>query len=209
MKVLCTKDYHGSATLCGEYSTEKHFPIHLIKDTYYDVLPTLGGYIINYKQEISFFKNKEWFVQHFMSINCISNINTFEKYKVQIKNGFWNTTKYFKESMIKDYNKFLSINEHSINKLIEFGVLKTDVNSCRDNNIGKSNYSHKIIQPWAIWMEYNLNSWDADIIKRVLRTKEEANMTPEEARKMDYEKIIHICQERIRQLDIKIQNNKK
>lgn len=40
-----------------------------------------------------------------------------------------------------------------------------------------------------------MNPWDADIVKRVLRTKEG------EDRKLDYEKIIHVCQERIRQLE--------
>jgi hypothetical protein len=65
----------------------------------------------------------------------------------------------------------------------------------RNYNVGKSNYSKHIIQPWSIWLDYNLNPWDADIVKRVLRTKEG------ESRKLDYEKIIHICQERIRQLE--------
>ena len=62
-------------------------------------------------------------------------------------------------------------------------------------NVGKSDYAKHKIQPWSIWLEYNLNPWDADIVKRVLRTKEG------EDRKLDYEKIIHVCQERIRQLD--------
>jgi hypothetical protein len=70
----------------------------------------------------------------------------------------------------------------------------------RNYNIGKSDYSRHKIQPWDIWLEYNLNPWDADIIKRILRTKEEPNMTPEESRILDYRKIIHICKERIRQL---------
>ena len=39
-----------------------------------------------------------------------------------------------------------------------------------------------------------LNPWDADIVKRVLRSKEG------EARTLDYEKIIHICKYRIAQL---------
>ena len=64
----------------------------------------------------------------------------------------------------------------------------------RSYNVGKSNYSKFKIQPWDIWLEYNLNPWDADIIKRTLRNKEG------EDRVMDYEKIIHICKERIRQL---------
>ena len=61
-------------------------------------------------------------------------------------------------------------------------------------NVGKSDYSKHAIQPWDIWKEYNLNPWDADIVKRVLRNKEG------EARTLDYEKIIHICKYRIAQL---------
>ena len=73
--------------------------------------------------------------------------------------------------------------------------------SIRSYNCGKSDYAKHKIQPWDIWMEYHLNPWDADIIKRVLRIKQEDNMTEQDARKLDYQKIIHICKERIRQLD--------
>ena len=72
---------------------------------------------------------------------------------------------------------------------------ETQVESTRDYNVGNSNYAEFKIQPWDIWLEYKLNPWDADIIKRTLRTKKG------EERKLDYEKIIHICKERIRQLD--------
>lgn len=61
-------------------------------------------------------------------------------------------------------------------------------------NVGKSDYAKHAIQPWEIWKEYNLNPWDADIVKRVLRTKEG------EERTLDYEKIIHICKYRIAEL---------
>lgn len=71
----------------------------------------------------------------------------------------------------------------------------------RSYNVGNSNYSKHKIQPWDIWREYNLNPWDADIVKRVLRTKEESGKSKEDARIMDYEKIIHICKERIRQIN--------
>lgn len=71
----------------------------------------------------------------------------------------------------------------------------------RDNNIGNSDYAQHKIQPWDIWMEYHLNPWDADIVKRVLRTKQEGDMSETEARILDYRKIIHVCQERIRQLE--------
>ncbi len=66
--------------------------------------------------------------------------------------------------------------------------------SVRDHNVGESDYAQRTIQPWDIWLEYDLNPWDADIIKRVLRDK------PGQ-RRLDYEKIKHICDERIRQID--------
>lgn len=68
------------------------------------------------------------------------------------------------------------------------------MSNARDYNIGKSDYAKHKIQPWDIWKEYNLNPWDADIVKRVLRSKEG------EARTLDYEKIIHICKYRISEL---------
>ena len=68
-------------------------------------------------------------------------------------------------------------------------------NNIRSYNIGNSDYSKHKTQPWDLWREYNLNPWDADIIKRVLRTKKG------EDRKLDYQKIIHICQERISQIE--------
>ena len=68
-------------------------------------------------------------------------------------------------------------------------------NEVRDHNVGASDYSAHVIQPWSIWIDYALNPWDADIVKRVLRTKQG------EDRKQDYQKIIHICEERIRQID--------
>jgi hypothetical protein len=70
-------------------------------------------------------------------------------------------------------------------------------------NVGKSDYSKHVIQPWHIWKEYNLNPWDADIVKRVLRTKEG------EARTLDYEKIIHICKYRIAELSKEVSKETK
>ena len=78
------------------------------------------------------------------------------------------------------------------NRLKQLGMIPNEV---RLLNVGASDYSQHLIQPWSIWQEYGLNPWDADIIKRVLRRKST------EPRKMDYEKIIHICQERIRQIE--------
>lgn len=76
-------------------------------------------------------------------------------------------------------------------RLKRIGIIPSEE---RSFNIGSSNYSKHIIQPWSIWIDWELNAFDADIIKRVLRTKQG------ESRITDYEKIIHICNERIRQL---------
>lgn len=76
-------------------------------------------------------------------------------------------------------------------RLDELGIIPNEV---RKGNEGTSDYSDHVIQPWAIWQEYDLNPWDADIVKRVLRKKST------DSRAMDYRKIIHICKERLRQL---------
>ena len=79
-------------------------------------------------------------------------------------------------------------------KLRKLGILVREDDDTRDYNVGLSDYSKHIIQPWTIWLEYDLNAWDADIVKRVLRTKKG------ESRELDYNKIIHDCKERLRQL---------
>ena len=80
---------------------------------------------------------------------------------------------------------------------------KMEAESVRNYNVGNSNYAKMPAgyQPWDLWKVYHLNPWDADILKRLLRTKVEPCMTLQEARKMDYEKIIHVCQERINQIN--------
>lgn len=87
--------------------------------------------------------------------------------------------------------------EGLIKYLTKIGIFPSEI---RKDNVGESDYSKHVIQPWSIWMDYNLNPWDADIVKRVLRTKNEPGFTETESRIKDYRKIIHICQERIRQL---------
>ena len=84
------------------------------------------------------------------------------------------------------------IDAETYKALMRLGILDTSV---RSYNRGASDYSQHIIQPWTIWQDYKLNPWDADIVKRVLRHKEG------DSRRLDYEKIIHICEERIRQID--------
>lgn len=71
----------------------------------------------------------------------------------------------------------------------------------RAHNVGASNYSKQLIQPWSIWLSYpDLSAFELDIIKRILRTKST------DSRRMDYEKCQHILTELIRQLDTKEQS---
>ena len=94
---------------------------------------------------------------------------------------------------------YISIPSELYDNLNKLGLIPNEV---RKGNIGASNYSTHTIQPWSIWIDYDLNPWDADIVKRALRTKDEPDMSPAEARVMDYRKIIHICKERIRQIEL-------
>ena len=74
--------------------------------------------------------------------------------------------------------------------------VKGNKEDIRSYNVGASDYAQHKIQPWDIYLDYDLNPWDADIVKRVLRTKKT------DTRIMDYEKIIHTCKERIRQINL-------
>lgn len=80
---------------------------------------------------------------------------------------------------------------------------KFEAEEIRNHHVGNSNYSQmpKGYQPWDLWKIFHMNPWDADIQKRLLRIKAEPDMTMAESRKLDYQKIIHVCQERINQID--------
>lgn len=88
-------------------------------------------------------------------------------------------------------------------KVQSYNVGKSEAEDIRAYNVGASDYAQHKIQPWDIYLEYNLNPWDADIVKRVLRTKKT------DTRIMDYEKIIHTCKERIRQLSKEVSEETK
>lgn len=87
-------------------------------------------------------------------------------------------------------------------KLVTIGVIPAENDATRSYNVGTSDYSEKVIQPWSVWIDWNLNPWDADIVKRICRHKDG------EDEYVKYEKIIHICRERLRQLNTKAINVK-
>ena len=103
------------------------------------------------------------------------------------------------------------MNQETINFCPEGDIIKEEyevssqieTKDIRNYNVGSSNYSSmpKGYQPWDLWKIFHMNPFDADILKRLLRTKTEPGMTPQESRKLDYQKIIHVCQERINQID--------
>ena len=103
------------------------------------------------------------------------------------------------------------MNQETINFCPEEDIIKEEcgvssqieTKEARNYNVGSSNYSSmpKGYQPWDLWKIFHMNPWDADILKRLLRTKAEPGMTPQESRKLDYQKIIHVCQERINQIN--------
>ena len=82
--------------------------------------------------------------------------------------------------------------------MVDFDKLEEE---CRSYNIGTSDYSKNNLQPWDVWLAWKLDPWDADIIKRIYRHKEG---TP---KKEDYEKIIHDCLEKIRQINNEVKND--
>ncbi len=96
----------------------------------------------------------------------------------------------------------MEINDELYQKLYYLGVINDSQDNIRRNNVGASDYSKHIIQPWSVWLDWNLNPWDADIVKRICRHKDG------EDDKIKYEKIIHICKERLRQIN-NISVNKK
>lgn len=106
------------------------------------------------------------------------------------------TMKDFVES--NEINDPVKIDWNLYKKLKKLGIIQNEI---REFNVGNSDYSKHVIQPWSIWIDWELNPWDADIVKRVLRTKKG------ESRISDYEKIIHICNERLRQLKEEINDS--
>ena len=103
------------------------------------------------------------------------------------------------------------MNQETINSCPEEDIIKKEcgvssqieTKDTRNYNIGNSNYSSmpKGYQPWDLWKIFHMSPFDDDILKRLLRTKADSGMTMAESRKLDYQKIIHVCQERINQID--------
>lgn len=135
-------------------------------------------------------------------INFTQTQTSGESYYNEPISDYGNNISYVNTLVTKSGNDFdldnstIEIPISLYKKLEKVGII--DITGVRNYNVGNSNYSEHLIQPWVIWNDYpELTAWDYDIIKRVLRTKRG------EDRILDYEKIIHCCKERIRQLNLK------
>ena len=51
--------------------------------------------------------------------------------------------------------QYKQIEEDLYNRLEKLGLIPNEV---RKDNVGNSNYAKHLIQPWSIWIDYNLNA---------------------------------------------------
>jgi hypothetical protein len=89
-------------------------------------------------------------------------------------------------------NTQIPIDASLYDRLQYLGIISDS--TVRSYNVGQSDYAQRTIQPWSVWLDWNLDPWDADIVKRIARHKEG------DPKSLDYKKIIHICEEKLRQL---------
>lgn len=71
-----------------------------------------------------------------------------------------------------------------------------DTSDISSYNIGNSDYHTHKYQPWDAWQEYDLDPWDADIAKRIMRQKKGDPIS------LDYEKIKHVCDKQLQRIEL-------
>lgn len=98
---------------------------------------------------------------------------------------------YIQQKVVKAATE-VEIDRGLYERLKYLGIVSSD--RTRSYNVGESDYSLRVIQPWSVWLDWGLNPWDADIVKRICRHKKG------EDERIKYEKIKHICDERLRQI---------
>lgn len=49
------------------------------------------------------------------------------------------------------------IDDNLYNELKRVRIITDELDDIRNDNVGFSNYSDHIIQPWSIWIDWNLN----------------------------------------------------
>lgn len=90
------------------------------------------------------------------------------------------------------------IDDAVFNRLLLIGIIDSTGNipTNRQFNIGESDYSKSLIQPWSYIQDHDMDYLHGDIIKRITRNKPGTE-------KEDLFKIKHICDEIIRRIDAK------
>lgn len=98
--------------------------------------------------------------------------------------------------MAKRRKKMKQISDELYAQLEYLGII--DETNVRGRNFGASDYNEHLITPWAIFLDHpELNFWEQDIIKRILRRKDT------DPRELELDKIIHDAQEMKRQITIR------
>lgn len=102
-----------------------------------------------------------------------------------------NIQQFVKNIADPDFKAETSIPTELYNQLNLLGIIPS---AERSHNVGESNYSQQLIQPWSIMLAYqdSHNYLELDIIKRILRSKSS------DTRLLDYQKCQHILDELIR-----------
>ncbi len=163
---------------------------------------TIIGDEVNYDRIAEYFKNlgannpKKFVFNDHHNVYAIDKDNNIECIDRRFTDAY--CVKFITELINHSTPKLktIQIDVNLYNKLRYLGILGDS--EVRTHNVGASNYSSNehVIQPWTIWLDYpNLTPFDHDIIKRILREK------ATDSRTLDYQKVIHICEERIRQID--------
>lgn len=136
--------------------------------------------------------------------NCYRNVDTLvqeDRYaSASLKYGP-DDLAYNNDVSCVEVNESPCQNIKNLKKTIGTKSVNVNTDDIRSFNVGASDYSKHKIQPWDIWEEYDLNPWEADIVKRVLREKSEPGMSWEDSRILDFNKIIHVARKCIELLE--------
>ncbi len=140
-------------------------------------------------------KTKEWVDVNKGTIEVELVVKPIMDFVTEVRNK----TEEYANANAERFRQIAEANKEVVELLVKVGVLQdpTNPSDVYSYNVGKSDYAKKSpIQPWMMWQLWDwLTPWDCDIIKRLYRDKEGTS------RIEDYNKIIHICKERIRQLN--------
>lgn len=189
---LCTRDGRGARIIC--YDRKGDYPIVALitdeEDEEQAIIYTINGRFLFYEKQ-----------EHHRDLMLKDDgfDSPLLKSSIEMLGSFNATPK--EEEISEEPTKGISedptigIPKSLYDKLCYLGII--DASGVRGHNFGSSDYNENhLISPWSIFLDHpDLDFWDMDIIKRVLRKKDS------DPRLLDYKKIKHDAEEKIRQLE--------